>query len=545
MNRRRDARPHQPEHEFDDYAEPGIPLSHIIRTLWRYRYPIVLTVVLAGLLYAVVAGTIFLRQDAQRIASLPFHLEFSGAADGMYPNGTRFAASDVVAMPILRQVYERNGLSEFASFKDFSDSIFIIEANEELQSLAREYQSRLSDTRMSAIDRQRIEEEYRLRRQSLSRSDYSINLLVRESTRKIPRSVIAKTLQDTLAVWAEHAALEKGALRYQTPVLSENILSRHLAEEDPVIALDTLRAKINEINRNIDLIRQIPGTDVLRTAEGGASLVELKLQLEDVVRLRLRPLMNDARVGALTRNPAETLRFLQAQLEHNQYRYEEGQARVDRIQDALERYQSSGRSLDVVRGSTPLPTQSAETLTPQIDDSFLNRIMQMAGAAADREYRQELVDDIKTASLATIPHEREISYYQGLIDTMQAGTAGGAVSQGDQARLREELQSVRAEVIGAVRQLNEIYAIISSNLNTSGALYAVTAPMTLRVDRTLSPVRLALIGLLLMMVVIPVAGIGALLHNRMQEEEELEEELLPTEATPPAKDPVIPAEEAG
>ena len=54
----------------------------------------------------------------------------------------------------------------------------------------------------------------------------------------MPPSLVNKVLDDTLATWARQAAERKGALLYEIPVLSKNILTREGTErEDTLIAV--------------------------------------------------------------------------------------------------------------------------------------------------------------------------------------------------------------------------------------------------------------------------------------------------------------------
>ena len=72
------------------------------------------------------------------------------------------------------------------------------------------------------------------------------SLTLREDARvtRMPPSLASKVLDDTLATWARQADERKGALRYNIPVFSKNILQRDLIEaEDYITGIDILRAR--------------------------------------------------------------------------------------------------------------------------------------------------------------------------------------------------------------------------------------------------------------------------------------------------------------
>ncbi|HUF09875.1 MAG TPA: hypothetical protein VMO47_11175 [Rhodothermales bacterium] len=518
--------------EIEEY-EPGIPLGGIVRIIVRYRYPIVLSVAAVLLLYGVIAGVVYLFGPSQRVASIPFRLEFTGAGQGLYPNGTRFSTSDIVATPILTKVYDTNDLSRFLPYRTFADSIFVVESNEAVENLAREYSARLDDKNLTTVDRERIQEEYRLKRASLSRADYSINFMIGGETRKLPRSLVPKILDQIMSEWARYAKEERGAARYATVLLTENIISQQqILTEEPIIALDILRSKINEVIRNIDQLLRVPGAEVLRAGDQQISLAELRVQLEDLVRLRLNPLTIQVHSDGITSDRDSTMRFLDSQLAYNERRFEEATARVERVREALETYQGGGRP--AIESTAAAPARSpasggGDVVMPQIGESFLQQIVGLSGLNADREYRQGLVDEMKRASLETIPVESEIQYYRNIVQILETTPVRGTGGEQESARIRDDLRAILGEVLRSIQQVNAIYDLISTNINSTGSLYTTTAPPSVRVERATSPIRLALIGFLLLLVTIPAAIAGALLHARVTDEAEFEGDEMTTE----------------
>ncbi|MBW3566136.1 MAG: hypothetical protein KY459_15615, partial [Acidobacteria bacterium] len=143
----------------------------------------------------------------------------------------------------------------------------------------------------------------------------------------------------------------------------------------------------------------------------------------------------------------------------------------------------------------------------------------LASQSADRQYRQDIVDEVTTAALQVIPYETEIAYYEELLDEVRAIPAAGEAEEIDEefARTYEDVQT-------AIRQTSEIYHLISDNLNTSANLYTVRGPVDFHESRGISARRLALIGLLLWMIAVASILVWAFIRYRIQAEE-IEERL--------------------
>ena len=132
---------------------------------------------------------------------------------------------------------------------------------------------------------------------------------------EIPPSLVSKVIDDTLETWARQADERKGALRYNIPVFSKNILRRDLIEaEDYITGIDILRAQVRRIIANIDEIATLPGAEDIRIGDGRTALSEIRVNLEDVLRFQIQPLVGMIRMTGLSRNPESLGRYIDDQL---------------------------------------------------------------------------------------------------------------------------------------------------------------------------------------------------------------------------------------
>jgi hypothetical protein len=108
-----------------------ISLKRLVRTLWSYRRVIVTAIAAVLVLFLIGAGIAFLRQPVERQAGVEFRLVFEGADRGEYPNGLRFSRSEIIAPPVLSQVYEANDLARYCTFDEFKNAFYILELSKE------------------------------------------------------------------------------------------------------------------------------------------------------------------------------------------------------------------------------------------------------------------------------------------------------------------------------------------------------------------------------------------------------------------------------
>ena len=521
-----DRHAHDPDHEMIVEPEPPISISHFVHALRDYRTAILLSLAAVGIIAAVTLILLYLLSPTQRSTSLPFRLDFEGATEGKFPNGLRFSPTDIISPPVLLKVFTANQLDRFTSFKDFSQTVFVLEANRAYENLAADYQARLADPKLTPVDRERIQREFELKRQSISKNEYSINYVRTRRNDSIPETTVRKTLLDVLAEWASYAVNEQHVLEYRVTVLSPQIVDDATVDSSDYIAtIQILRAKVYRVLDNIVDIEKLPGAGQVKTASDRMSLEEIKIRLEEIVRFRLEPLVGVVRGGGLVQNIAMTTRFLENQLAYDQRQFKAAQGRAETARQALAVYAGDQRGLSVA-SSEPTPTKSSaratggETVTPQLSDSFLDRLVALTSQSADTLYRQKLVDEYRGSVKDTIPLEQAVAYDQQILQEVR-GSGGGAPVNA--ATVQAQIAAAQQQVRQLISNVNQIYQAVSRNLNPSTQLFTVTAPPVTRTERARSLARLMLYFILILLIALPVIIVACLLHNRVREEEAAEE----------------------
>lgn len=531
----------RPSHHIDRdmlmEPEPPVSVSHFTHVLRDYRQVILLSLGGIALAYLIIAVAMYLFSPAERVTAQAFRLDFEGAGKGEYPNKTKFNVADIINGPILTRVWQDDHLAGYIPFGEFSRSMFVLESNRQYENLAAEYQTRLADPKLSPIDRERLQKEFELKTQSISKNEYTISFSQPTKTRQVPATVVRKLLLDTLNDWADFAVNQQHVIAYQVSVLSPEILAPSAMEKgDVVAAIQVLRAKTNRVMGNIGRIENLPGATLTRTPSDRLSLEEVRIRLDEILRFRLEPLLNVVlHTPGLIADRPSTVRFLESQLAYDQRQLEAAQRLADSTREAIAVYEqptTADRPSAPAKAGTEQPKNAAsEAVMPQLSDTFLDRLMSLTGRAADAQYRQSLAEAYRGAVAATIPLQQAVAYDTQVLDELRKPSAGTANLSS--AAVGAQIEQTRAEVSQLINKINELFQIVSRNMTPSTQLFTLTGPPVTRTLRATNLQRLALYGLLVLLVTLPVIIALCLLHNRIREEEAAEEHVRHEHATTP------------
>jgi hypothetical protein len=498
-------------------AAPPISISRLLHVLHAYFPAIILALVAVTAGYLILALGVYLFSPSQRVTTLPFRLDFEGATRGEYPNGTPFSAPEIVSTPVLLKVYDGNRLNRYTKFPDFARSIFVLESNGAYEALANDYQARLSDPRLTPVDRERLQREFEQKGLSISKNQYAISYLRPAENGAIPETIVRKVLAEILSGWAGFAVNEQRVLAYRVSVLSPDIIQPTSIDQDPLAAIHVLRTKTMQLVENIRAIGELPGADLARSTKFQMSLADVSIRLDEIVRFRLEPLLPTA----TSINPAQARRFLEIQLAYDQRQLAAQKDRVAAIREALDLYTQTQRPADansLVRPGDPQakPDNGPAGTSVVMTDTFLDRLTALTTNSADMTYRQKMTDQYRTLVTATVPLQLAVNYDEQALRELQSGATA------DPKLIERQLAETRSEIRQLVVTMNDIYATLSRNLNPSTALYSASVPYS-RIQRSVELRRLAIGGILTIVLSLPLILIAVLLHHRVKREEQEEQ----------------------
>jgi hypothetical protein len=489
----------------------GLTAASVVNAIRVNFMPILLTILAVAVGYFLLAMTYTLLKPVQRQSTLGFRLEFPGADNGEYPNGIKFSGGDIIDTPVLRTVYDANQLGRFMSFRDFSRSVVVLEANAALDALSREYEAKLANPRLTAVERERLEAQFSQKRASLRKNEFSLNLTTREGITRVPTTVTAKVLSDILRTWAEFAANRRQVLLYRVPLVSQQTVGRRSSFDDDVLSsLLFLRVTAVELQNNIDALDRLPGAEVIRSAKRGVSLTELDLELAQIQRAGIEYLIMAA-LRSGTTDRARAVALVESQLAYDSRVLQAAEDRVRVLRASLEDYlrKTTERTQSVV------PQKDGERSNEDavvINESFLDRIVELASDASDLEYRQRYSDDIRNAALATVPLRGTVEYQRELLASIRGGAAGNGPVLSAEA-LRSQHDAVVRDLQQIAADLADVRAVLSRGLITSSQMYTVTGPPVSIAERGVSMAKLAMGGIVVVILAAILAILGAVLQQ--------------------------------
>jgi hypothetical protein len=505
----------------DDDTE--ISLGAYVDALRRYRRIIGASVLAVAALFVIGALSIALIFPTERVASLEFRLLFDGAALGQYPNKTPFSPAEIVSAPVVTEVFRANDLQPYGSYESFKNALFVQQSNPKLDQLAAEYQAKLADPKLTAVDRARIEAEFSQKREALADPVFSLSLRRSERFKALPNDLAQKLLGDTLATWAVQAE-RMGAMKYQLPILSSAVLSKQsLEDEDYLVAADLLRAKAVRIIETLGELEKVPGALTIRTAKDRVSLPEIRANIEDALRFELEPLLGIIRSEGITKNARLLMLYASTQVFQLRLERQATEGRARAVQNSLADYMSRGSraGLDSKSGggAARQPGVDMPALMPQLSESFLDRLVEISSSTqkSEMEYRQKLTDQVirEESQMATL--DKELAYYEDLVKSVQGIGSRPAGSPELVTLIKSRSQAAFGIIAKATDQLADLYKELSAqNLNPVARLFSITGPFVQHTTTSLSLRSVGLSFALVLMLALFTVSAGCLIYDAMR-----------------------------
>ncbi len=452
-------------------SDDEISLVTIVRTLVEGKTTIAMGVIGITLVVALGAGAYFLfLQPTRWVSTLSFRLTFDDAAQGRYPNALPFAPSDILSTSTIEQVVAAQAVGDYCTFAQFRQGLVVERGGTARRLLDAQYEVLLAASRqVSPVERQQLEEEYQTRLAALP-LDYRLVFVRPSACGSIPSDVIAAALNGILEAWAQESELKRGVLRYQVAIVGPSIFDQPGPGPSIMLQLDLARTASRRAIEAVELVSQLPGAASLRSpTDGGMSLTEIRNRLIDLQERVIQPLFIAAARNGLdgasrawveeARQNAELQQM--AALDH-----------ANTFRDALREFSGSQPPPNPMTSgnkATPLSgTGEAQTVIPQLDDSFIERIVQLSTQASI--FRQKLTRSMVKAGEAAAEAGVEVAYYAMVLE---ASRTGRTVQRAEM--VQQQLDGVIQEGKRLVGELNAAYEELGRvGLRPGAALYVPT-----------------------------------------------------------------------
>ena len=290
-----------------------------------------------------------------------------------------------------------------------------------------------------------------------------------------------------------------------------------MLDKDYLLAADGLRV---QARRAADLAQRLlvmPGSASIRSRNDQASLSDVSFALADILRNQIEPAIYQIIERGLTSDPRTMAQYLHGRVVDLQLERDSTRARIEALQDALQGYMSSGTRQREGPASSTSPARpqqglDTQTLIPQINDTFLDRLIAMSTQTQtrDTDYRQRLTDRIIKDGEALLELNQSTAFYEGLGKFPRSGGADAAAG----AAVRVQLKSAYDAMVVTFNKLMALYEEVSAQrLNPAAVLYAVRDPFTMRTQYALTSGTVLLVLSVCFLLAVIVAPIGCAVHQ--------------------------------
>lgn len=511
---------------YEEELDQGRPiLWPIIQILWKRRATLAWSLAGAALFLAVAGIGLYLVLPESRVAKLQIQLTFDGVDKRQYPNGIPFSPQDLIASEVLAEVYEINELSNVMPYRSFRTAWAIDSESPELWKLEAEYRAKLQETRLTQVDRDRLEAEYRAARDALGSSNLTLRFSRSSLFGKMPVELLDKVMADVPVTWARQAAERRGVLVYQVPLYTRNVIQEEsIREQDYLVSLDILRNHVNRMLRNLQALGELPGADTIRIGEQQTTLSDIRGRLEDLLRFQVNPLIGLIRYNGLARDPEATIQYIEAQLNLLDLDRSSSEAKGRLYQDALKAYQQEGATS--AASGTGRPSGSifggdanTPAMIPQLEGSFFDRLLQMGAKTEDVQFRQGIIERSIREGEQMVDTDREVALYRDTLQEIRRKSSGrSGASERLGAQFQKQFDGAVNEVMATIDLVGIFYETLSKqNLNPESGMFRTVGGVRVQSEGFLSRSKLMALVVVYFMAVLFVAAVVVVVRAWMRE----------------------------
>ncbi len=492
----------------DNDASDEIRIGDFFAPLLQYRHLIWHATIAATALAVLAGGIYYFRQPVRWSTSLEFRPVFKGADSGEYPNKLPFSSTDVVDPTVLDQVHAKNHVQDPCAPGDFRSGFVVEESSSEMRFLDLDYQARLSDTRLSTVDRERLQGEYRARRQAMP-VQYRLTWLRSDACRNVPAAVATKALGEVLQTWADDADIKRGVLKLRIAVLTPTVFDTgSVNDQSLLIRADLIRSALVRVVANVREVSKLPGAELIHVGADGASFAQVQARLEDLVQVHLDPLVAVAGRGL----GSDGVRWVEQALTQATDQQTGAENRASAYQTALREYSGATVAPTAAGAQRSQSPSDVQALTPQIDRTFIDRIVELT--AANTTFRQELTRSMVEAKVAAVETAAKVDHYRQLLTTLKSGSAS-SLSVADVDR---RLTAIVADAKEQVTQFNALYDEFSRvSLRPGPSMYRIERPAQVEILKSFTQRSLLILILGVFFGAPFVLAIGCLAHHALHQ----------------------------
>jgi len=454
---------------------PTVDVLSALARHWRWFF---VSTVAVGLLAVVGLAITRLLPAATRQGRVEVTLIFPGASDGKLPNGTPFNVLEMSSATVVEPIWRSQGLESRIPLDELLRSLTAMRGGRDARALSELYQSKLSNPKLTVLERDAIEKEWRAGIAALNSS--AVLLTMTDSKNRLSDEQITQFLSALPKVWATWSdAL--GARTYDYPLpsgaelrASESQLSGEAGTMVLAGAVVRHFERLKDFNDTLALtlasLSKLPGSDAVRDGRG-ASLTDLVQEVRAMSRNMVIPAYIEALATAKVKDPRgyQALRAARMQLQESQYKEAEEQALV--LKQVFDDFMEvTGSGAKKTQSSDGQNNEQQTGLIANVDGTFIDRVIDQAVLSRDVSYRRELTEKRLQAELAVVRLASALEF-ENWLDKSVNEQIGADVVQGGASQQVKLLTDQTAELGNRTAVVMGLLA--QRNFNSAAAAYRV------------------------------------------------------------------------
>lgn len=401
----------------------------------------------------------------------------------VYSNGKEFNRQDIISAPVLNQVYQENKLEKFLPFNEFQNLFSVSGFNEDQAKLDAEYAEKLSKRNLDIVNIQRLEEEYRTKRENVPNNIFSITM----QNSALPAQLAEKVLSEVPQVWMElYRKLEAQSF---PKTMLDSAIAQRLQQEQRTSNLMAITRAYQYSEQMAKLIKQLDDMLLRRNISlpTGETLTVLRDNLDYLTCYQLNTMRQLLMEDASVRSPMDAI-FVKSKLQDLQRKQIELQTQI----------QSLTNSMEILTGSNVTSSQKSSDRNENsqiiIDPSVFTQITDFVASSSNSGLKKEIAlqNLDRGQELALI--NSNILYFQQLLNALNNNNR---TVSGSKAQFSKMFESMTTDLATLGIKLNQFRRMLTEEYLSHLEFYIPQNTITRETERAISIQRCAILLFLL------------------------------------------------
>lgn len=396
-----------------------IDLARLFSALWKKRLIILLFALLGMFIGALLYLVSWLSQPTKVNISYNLMLTFEGVQEGRYPNGKSFSLNDIVATPVLANVYRNFELNEYGfSERDFFEAVSITPFATNRQFIESRFKELLSDKKLSNAEIAELDAQFARELKNASARFASLNV-VYELSKALPDEFMLRVVEAIPNEWARLSIENYGVLDIGLAVPDELDLVQ-MERAEYVVNVDYLSDFQERLLKVASRLNQDEVGVLIADPETGLNAQNIQNELVFLQEYTIGPLQSAFLVSPIFKDEVNATYFLQNQLVLAEAKLDQLRRESGAIKDVISTYSE----LTKAQMNSGSRTGESSLAGAQFGDEFLSKLLSLGDELSNSKYKQSLLDRVLALNLEAETMSTRIVQTRRKLELVKQSEAG-------------------------------------------------------------------------------------------------------------------------